>query len=143
MRLIPINSLPLQTILHFQPPPSYVAQAYLGAIAQRHGVSVDITQLYADCTRAPYDLVAQPLPPNGNEPLELFDLRAAINQMQAHRGHASDRQDHRRSHMCTDLVDLVRQIETLSFADARVAPRGWELMEVRMLQNGLTADLRG
>lgn len=73
------------------------------------------------------DLVDQPLPPNGNEPAENFDLRAAITQLQLDRGAAAQES-------LDDIGELSRladRLEAMSFADAFVAQRDWGRLEVR------------
>lgn len=72
------------------------------------------------------DLVDQPLPPNGNEPAENFDLRAAITQLQLDRGAAEEEA----GHGVGDLASLALRLENLSFADAFVAQRDWGRLEV-------------
>lgn len=125
--LVPTNTLPLQTVLHFQPPASYLAQAYLAAIAERHSIMVDVDAVYAGSVCCGPDVVEGPLPPNGNEPAKHFDLRAAITQMQLDREARPGRRQEVQIH---DMVDLFVQLEALSVADAFVAPTAWEMMEV-------------
>lgn len=132
---IPLDHVPLHTTLHFFPPPSYLAQPYLAAIAAHHGVHADVANLYEQCAQPPLDLVEQPLPPNGNEPAARFDLRAAVTQMQLDRSKVASRcdviqPDDVPSVGGLELADVVRRMEATSFADAFVAPRAWARMEV-------------
>lgn len=68
----------------------------------------------------------QPLPPNGNEPAEVFDLRAAITQLQLDRGVAKEDS----GEDVGDLASLEQRFENMSFADAFVAQRDWGRLEV-------------
>ncbi|BEJ11058.1 hypothetical protein CspHIS471_0104800 [Cutaneotrichosporon sp. HIS471] len=130
---VPTDILPLQVILHFRAAPSCLAQPYLASIAQKHGFSCDVARLFKDCSRPCLpDLVQQPLPPNGNEPEERFDLRAALMQMQLDRQSACERRRHCgvRHHSLGDIGTLTRQLDAESYADAFVAPRPWARQEI-------------
>jgi hypothetical protein len=119
--------------LHFRAAPSYLAQPYLASIAQKHGFSCNVSRLYQDCSRPCLpDLVDQPLPPNGNEPEERFDLRAALMQMQLDRQSSCERRRHGgvRKETLGDIGALTRQLDAESYADAFVAPRPWARLEV-------------
>lgn len=122
---IPLQTLPLQTILHFHPASIPLARAYLSAIAKHHGVEDAVPK---HLRQQPYhcDLVDQPLPPSGNEPMETFDLRAAITQMQLDRGSVPEKgpEDIR------ELSSLALRLENMSFADAFVSQRDWGRLEV-------------
>ncbi|KLT39860.1 hypothetical protein CC85DRAFT_250491 [Cutaneotrichosporon oleaginosum] len=131
---IPTDILPLQVILHFRAAPSYLVQPYLASIARRHGLACDVPRLFQDCSRPCLtDLLEQPLPPNGNEPEERFDLRAALMQMQLDRQFSCAR---RRRHDGVDkrslgeIGTLTRQLDAESYADTFVAPRPWARLEV-------------
>lgn len=130
--------MPLQTILHFKPAPSYLAQPYLAAIAKHHGVRSPVA-----LRQQPYnpDLVDLPLPPNGNEPAELFDLRAAITQLQLDRGAVEEDS----GDVIGDLASLELRLENMSFVDAFVTQRDWGRLEVSLPESRyeLTPDVRG
>jgi hypothetical protein len=142
---VPLAQLPLQAILQFEPPASHLAIPYLEAIAEHEGLTHrDIPAVVEQCTTNRLELLDRPLPPNGHEPMPVFDLRRAIQQMQLDRGAAQsyssafgasrsrsrsrstgDRGDHPDS-----LESLTRRLDTQSFVDAFVAERPWALMEV-------------
>ncbi|KAL1413540.1 hypothetical protein Q8F55_001314 [Vanrija albida] len=137
---VPRDSLPLQTTLHFRPPPAYLAQPYLAAVAAVHGVETDIARLYerASAPSRP-ELVEQPLPPNGNEPDAQFDLRAALTQLQLDRA-ALGLADSDEAEAVGELEGLRRRLDAASFADAYIAPRAWariEVLEVDRLAPGV------
>lgn len=56
----------------------------------------------------------------------MFDLRAAITQLQLDRGAAEDE----RGDDLGELASLALRFETMSFADAFVAQRDWGRLEV-------------
>ncbi|WVQ99289.1 hypothetical protein IAU59_006421 [Kwoniella sp. CBS 9459] len=109
---IPKDQIPLQAILDFHPPPSYLAMPYLQCIVDQetkhsapssqghHEDAVDIQQIYNASihrsvltdtdTDTDDDLIDQPLPPNGNERVPYFDLRKAIAQLQLDRARGSE-----------------------------------------------------
>ncbi|KAL7419140.1 hypothetical protein Q5752_005976 [Cryptotrichosporon argae] len=124
-----LAQLPLQTILHFLPPQRHVTEAYLAAIAAHEGIPT--TGQYDAGVSPRVDLLDQPLPPNGNEPMPHFDLRRAIMQMQLDRKsgpQAADVDDGVISGQ--DLAQLARCLDLRSYADAWVAPRSWAVMDV-------------
>ncbi|ORX36758.1 hypothetical protein BD324DRAFT_627072 [Kockovaella imperatae] len=129
---IPIDTLPLQTVLYFQPPPSYLAIPFLETLAQQYGISPNrAVDLYHGCCVSSCGVVNhldQPLPPNGSEPIKRFDLRRAINQLQFDRKvcRSSKRQPQ-------DDLDEFRRIEVLSFCDAFVGPRGSHVLETELI----------
>jgi len=87
------------------------------------------TDLLTRCTYRLPDVLDQPVPPNGHEPLPYFDLRRAITQMQLDRGARQTPPVEPKSPN-TDLKRMFRQLNSGSFADAFVSPRAWALMEV-------------
>ena len=124
---VPRNQLPLQTTLHFEAPPSYLAMPYLEAIALCEGVDSFID--YEHDQRNKPVLLDQPLSPNGHEPLPYLDIRQAIMQLQLDRsGRTIPSSENNKAHLDPEaaLVDL----DTTSFADAFVAPRTWADIEV-------------
>ena len=132
---IPRDSLPLQTILHFRPPPSHLAIPYLETIALHENIRTAKlgARLYRGATSLPPPLIEQPLPPNGNEPLPSFDLRRALTQMQMDRGRfeaVSPLPDKPQ-----DLTEAFTAIDNASWADTYVHPRPSALMEVSPLRS--------
>ena len=110
--------------MYFQPAPSYLAIPYLEAIAAKQGVDPrNATGLYHRCVVAHGPELDQPLPPNGHEPIQRFDLRRAITQMQLDR-RAGDSSEPVKG------VDEFSHAETASFVDAFVAPRLSHRVEV-------------
>lgn len=128
---IPLQTLPLQTILHFMSPPSYLAIPYLSAIAKQHGVERDVSKLKRQQPLHP-DLIDRPLPPNGNEPAEIFDLRASITQMQLDRSLSIDGASEGIA-LADSMSSLATRLEAISFADAFVSQRDWGRLEVRWM----------
>ena len=138
LRRVPIETLPLQSILHFHPPPKGLAVGYLEAIASHEGLAEPTTlaeELYESCTFRGDGQLAQPLPPNGDEPLPHFDLRHAMMQMQldrglgrqtAHKGTASAVN----GYVSDDLDAVARAMEAHSWADGHVSPRTWARIDV-------------
>ena len=127
---IPIEQLPIQAILHFQPSPSYLAIPYLETIAVKEGIhDISIaTDIFRLCTSHNSRNLDQPLPPNGNEPLPSFDLRQAIMQMQVDR--KSKVYNISTPRLPDELTALFRLLDAASFADASVAPRDSARMDV-------------
>lgn len=80
--LIPLDELPLQTILHFQPCPLPVAASYLQCLCEAEGHPLSIDQLYetlsgldsVDFADAPTNFTPASLP--------IPDLRHAIHHLQ-------------------------------------------------------------
>jgi hypothetical protein len=130
---LPLGQLPLQTMLRFMPPPSYLAIPYLEAVRRRvsgDGAAADMAGVYASSCIVPPDVLDQPLPPNGHEPVSYFDLRQAIAQLQLDRGRVLAKDDTSKPVEPIDLHDACRILETVSFSDAHVSPRAWARMEV-------------
>ena len=130
----PLDQLPLQTILHFQPPSADLAISYLDHLARYSGIGQAgyAADLYRLSTVTPRDVIDRPLPPNGNEPLELFDLRRAIVQMQLERDGNREVQVSTESPADTEPVDfgpVARTVELRSLADA-LSPPAWAVMEI-------------
>ncbi|WVQ67800.1 uncharacterized protein L199_006005 [Kwoniella botswanensis] len=136
--LIPKSQLPLQAILQFRPPPSYIALPYLQAIAQHeakesHRILPDVQKIYEGSIHQERDIIDRPLPPNGNERIPYFDLRKAIGQLQLDRGATSPsngihqlNQDQGEDH----LAQLVKKLEMISYVDAQISQKGWMQLEV-------------
>jgi hypothetical protein len=125
---LPLAQLPLQTILQFVPPPTHLAIPYLQAIVRHEQLQgFDVAALVHQCMSAAPDLLDQPLPPNGHEPLPTLDLRRAIMQMQLDRGGspqlASDFEE-------VELNHLAQRADVMSFVDAFVDERAWTIMQV-------------
>lgn len=120
---MPQDSLPLQAILHFQAPPSYIAIPYLERVARKQNI-IDpcyAADMYRRTTFLQPDLPDYALPPNGNEPLPHFDLRRALTQMQLEKSHAVQSVDER-SVIPAGFEDMVRRLEDISWIDARISP---------------------
>ncbi|KAG6332601.1 hypothetical protein ID866_6492 [Astraeus odoratus] len=85
LRLVPVGSLPLQTILVFEPCPSPVAVSYLQSVTLTEGCLVPrerLMELYETTHVVDgIDMPESPLYPR-TEPLPLPDLRRAITQLQ-------------------------------------------------------------
>ncbi|RXK40128.1 hypothetical protein M231_02585 [Tremella mesenterica] len=133
--MIPLEQLPLQTTLHFQPPPSYLVIPYLEAIAKTSGIvfSTYPSQLYAGSVIRPPDVLRRPLPPNGNEPLSTFDMRRAIMQMQLDRSSSTSQPLSEPMTVLTEeileLKDLTRKMELASFTDTYLDPKDWMILD--------------
>lgn len=131
-----IDQLPLQAILHFQPPSRAEAVSYLESISYQMGIDDGryASHLYERCTVRQPDLLDQPLPPNGHEWLPYFDLRRAIMQMQLERGEAVE--DAHKAVLGTsdaaDLREVGRALEVKSFADAWIVANSATRVEVRL-----------
>lgn len=126
------NQLPLQTILHFQPPKRQEAIAYLDSISRQSGIA---DSGYAECLyqrsfATQPDLLDQALPPNGSEWLAHFDLRKAIMQMQLERGEMAEGLDRPPDCGENDLQTAARKLDMTSFTDAWIEERPWARMEV-------------
>jgi hypothetical protein len=83
--LIPLEDLPLQDILYFEPCSTPLAVAYLGRLCSEEGHAVDTRQL-TEIYERPYDMFAldiinEPLNPLA-APFPFRDLRRAIHQLQ-------------------------------------------------------------
>lgn len=129
---IPVHILPLQVILQYQPPPRDLAITYLHAIGKHELLpTFDPVRLYESCISSAFDLLVQPtpLPPNGHEPVPMFDLRKAITQMQLDRGNPT-RPSSTSPERVECLNDVCAGLEQRSFADAWVSPRSWARHEV-------------
>lgn len=132
---VAVGSLPLQAILHFQPPPRNQAIDYLTSLCSKLGIESEnpeayVADLYDRSVVTSSDLIARPGPPNGNEWLPSFDLRKAIMQLQLERGHPSATETSDADPPERDLNDLARRIDMLSYTDAHLHPRSWAVMEV-------------
>ncbi|ORY34106.1 hypothetical protein BCR39DRAFT_518512 [Naematelia encephala] len=129
---IPVDQLPLQAILRFHPPPSYLAIPYLERIATRESITEPryAADLYESCMIKSSTDRDQPVVPNGNEGLLHFDLRRALMQMQLDRQSSCGLPSTQTAVQETELGKLVRRLEIVSFADAFVAPRDWAKMDV-------------
>lgn len=133
-----IESLPLQAILQFKPPPRDQAIEYLSSLCSTLGIAIDdqeayVTDLYERSIATSTGLLDRPGPPNGNEWVPYFDLRKAVMQLQLERGHHSPTSHVEHDSTHDDLKNLARQLDMRSYADAYLDPRSWALMEVSRL----------
>ncbi|OCF36738.1 hypothetical protein I316_01334 [Kwoniella heveanensis BCC8398] len=141
---VPKDQLPLQAILEFCPPPSFLAIPYLQSISdqetqassrsssQEEGYQVDVQRIYdASIHRSGFDdeLVDQPLPPNGNERIPYFDLRKAISQLQLDRCIYTEIDRPEADQDGRSISELIKPMENLSYADAYVDLRPWAKLE--------------
>lgn len=139
------DSIPLQAILHFEPPSRDLAVPYLNSLCNRLDLDPASSPGY---TSGLYErsvvhrprTVQAPGPPNGNEILPYFDLRRAIMQLQLEMGHFSDIKEstptpttHTQAEMA-GLDEVVKRAEVLSYTDAYLDERSWAVMEVCCLQ---------
>lgn len=134
-RSCPFDSLPLQSVLQFEPPGRDEAVSYLSALCgQLDLVSTD-NAAYA---RGLYDrsvvrqpgLVKRPGPPNGHEWLPYFDLRRAIMQLQLERGSQHIVVDSPDEDPSGDIRCLSQAIDARSFVDADLSRRDPAVTEV-------------
>ncbi|WVW83770.1 hypothetical protein I302_105791 [Kwoniella bestiolae CBS 10118] len=137
--LIPKAQLPLQAILQFRPPPSYIALSYLQTIADQesrmHKRPIpDVLRIYEESIHQRGDALDIPLPPNGNERIQYFDLRKAVGQLQLDRSAPSV--FHNTPNVTQieqtedDLAALFRRLEFTSYVDAHVGQKEWMQLEV-------------
>lgn len=140
---VPLEQLPLQTVLHFQPAPADLAISYLDSLARHSGVLQPgyAAHLHHRCTITPQNVLDRPLPPNGNEPLGAFDLRRAIVQMQLERAGESEFETQSPTETAPpDFVPASRAVELRSLADA-LTPPTWAEMDVTDIDRyNTTAD---
>jgi hypothetical protein len=139
------DSIPLQAILHFEPPSRDVALPSLNSLCNRLDIDLASTPEY---TSGLYErsvvhrprTVQAPGPPNGNEILPYFDLRRAIMQLQLEMGHFSDLKESTPTPKTSaqantaGLDEVVKRAEVLSYTDAYLDERSWAVMEVCCLQ---------
>lgn len=83
--LVPIQDLPLQTILSFQPCPPSIAASYLQSLCFMEGHPVErdsLLQLYGSTSKLdPIDIPNSSIPPISNKS-PTYDLRRTINRLQ-------------------------------------------------------------